>query len=163
MYLNKLLILLLALSFSGCSLVTGGKDPVQPPETRRLPDSIETVDLTIPRGQIEERAASGGDINRVRFVEVFRRGQTASDVPEYRVFNVQPGSLYELVGLRTSDIIVSASNRTIFKSDGLPQYIRLLERVEMPQIEIRRAGKPILLRYSFVEAEVSESKVASAT
>jgi type II secretory pathway component PulC len=71
---------------------------------------------------------------------------------EYRVFDVRPGSVYSLLGIENSDVLVAADGYLIKKPEQFVMYVQLLQKENEANIEIRRGGEPKLLKYSFLPA-----------
>jgi type II secretory pathway component PulC len=89
--------------------------------------------------------------NAIRLVPVYE--SVASRLSyEHRVFDVKPSSIYALLGIQNSDIIVAADGYLIKEPRRFIEYIQLLPRENEASIEIRRAGEPRLLKYSFIPA-----------
>ncbi len=66
------------------------------------------------------------------------------------MFDVTPDSVYALLGLENSDIIVAADKYLIKNQAQFPAFMRLLQNENEATIEIRRGGEARLLKYTFV-------------
>jgi S1-C subfamily serine protease len=66
------------------------------------------------------------------------------------VFDVKPKSVYTLLGITNTDIIVAVDGYLIKKPEQFVKYIELLQGEDSATIEILRGGESMLLRYSFI-------------
>jgi hypothetical protein len=136
------------LGLSGCS---GNKAPGPIPISSVRPGApnLKTVEFKIPRQ--EYNAALGrDDLNRrVRIVEVFQSGITASSAPEYRIFNIAPKSVYALLRLQAADVLVAAHGMVIKSPLAFERYVTVLLTEPASEIEVRRNGQAVLLKFQF--------------
>ena len=120
---------------------------------RPTPANIEVQELQVKRADLQAALRRDDLVRRIRLVEIFTTAaagvQTA--LPEYRLFDIYPGSVYALLGLRSADVLVSANDRILVNASVFIDYIRLLANESEAQIEIRRVGRPVLLKYRFVD------------
>ena len=139
------------LVFSGCSNKRwkGGSDG----DGRKRPASVlaEVVPMEISMQVYKEHLNRGSDLNRARLIEIFSRNQTNETYQEFRFFDIQKGSVYWLLGMRTGDVLLSANEFVVPNAQTFWQYLNLLQFEEQAQIEILRSGKPFLFKYQFVE------------
>ncbi|NDC37654.1 MAG: hypothetical protein EBZ48_06330 [Proteobacteria bacterium] len=110
--------------------------------------------------KVEERRVSkakflatlkqGEGSNEVRLVSVFRReGQR---LPQYRIFDVRPGSAYQLLGLEDGDLLLAADDRIVYDPAGFRTFVvEYLKGQSSATITISRGGVTSLYRYSFAE------------
>jgi type II secretory pathway component PulC len=147
-----LFVLLVALAFSGCrsSGDVRGVSPDKFPVERATPPDIKVIELTIPRSQLKTALDKDLLTDKIRIVEIYSSRETRVQ-PLYRLFDVHPGSVYALFGLRNADVLVAANERYLRNPDVFKQYVRMLREEPGAQIEIMRGADPILFQYTFVD------------
>lgn len=145
---TSLITILLAL-LCGCGASRGRWQEAQP---------INSVRLAAPKFQVVERnvqrrefakALQGADAARI--IEIFKREGEGASVPEYRIFDVKPRSAYALLGLEDADVLVAASGYVITTANAFRRYLSVVGSEPGGELEIRRAGRPILIKFTFVE------------
>lgn len=135
---------------SGCSF-NSSDQVAQPLSVVRNPlPGTRQVKKTISRKDFWGALEQGGDINRARLVEVFSREKDQGVRPEYRLFDVQEGSVYSLLGLKPLDILVSANDYSVPSGGHFWQYLQLLRYADRAKMEIHRDGVPIVFSYTFI-------------
>lgn len=145
-------LLCLCLFAAGCSRNRGFSPDPDSPRLRRPSPLIEAVNLTISKKTYDSALRGSGSLNKIRLIQIYTRGnETAGVIPEYRMFDIQPGSVYSMLGLATGDVLVTANDYMVVNPSTFPTYVSLLRNEKSGQIEIRREGKPLLLRYTFIE------------
>ena len=110
--------------------------------------------VEVSRKAFQAAIARGGDVNRLRMVPVFRGPQDSAgtSLPEYRLFDVRPHSVFALVKLEEADILVAAHNFIVYEANSFPTYVlKFLPELADASIEVRRMGAPLLLQYKFIE------------
>jgi type II secretory pathway component PulC len=119
----------------------------------RQPSALRTEDvITLPRSQVVEVLDSKRSINFIRLVQIFARHPEPSRVlPQYRMFNIRPGSIGDLLGFQNGDILVAANDYVVFDPNKFQQYLELFRIEKDPFIEIIRDGRPIVYRYKLTE------------
>jgi type II secretory pathway component PulC len=140
---------MVALGSQGCfSPVV--KSPKFIDEVRPIPPSLRVISYTIQRRDLQDALTKIGE-NPIRLVPVF---QTVSSVEsyEYRVFDITRDSVYGLLGLENSDIIVAANRYLVKNPAQFPAFVQLLARENEATIEIRRGGEARLHKYTFIPA-----------
>jgi len=135
----------------GCVAHAPQIKPIKLSEVRAPLASMVTVEMRIPRSKYVSILEQGGDNNLARLVPVFRSGTDWENFPEYRLLDVKRGSVYELLGLRANDIIIAADDYVIPSPRKFWQYLLLLRGIKEASIEIRRADRPMLLKYVFTD------------
>lgn len=143
---------ILSMFCSGCSL-RPKTTPIAPSSERSQKGQLKTVDMRISRNELLKALQQGSPTNNIRLVKVFRgspgnTGTAEEPPPEYRFFDVKPGSAYQVLGIRNNDILVTAHDRVVYKPENFPEYVKLLLNAPRGWIEIRRMGEPLLLNYS---------------
>ena len=145
--------IVLIASVSGCALHRNrsgvGSGGMTLTQLRGGPaQNLRVVEKTIPRNQLAAAIDLPHTINTFRLVQVFN-GSADTTMPEYRLFDVKPGSLLELLGLQTADIVVGANDYPIDLPSKFGIYLSMLRNENGAQIEIVREGDPLLLKYNF--------------
>lgn len=126
---------------------------------RPAPAGIETVELSLDRQALLRALERVSAVERLRLVEIFTSRPEAGPLfPEYRLFDVEPGSVYHLMGLRNADILIAANDRILVNPVVFKQYVRLLPNEKEAQVHIKRGGKEILLKYRIVDAAAQASE-----
>jgi type II secretory pathway component PulC len=145
---NCLVVLILSM-VTGCSFRKGtapeSKSPLS--QVRSAPANMEEQNVTVSRDEYQRALQSRNLVEAIRLVPTLR--SDGSTLPEWRLFSIQPGSPYALLGLRNSDVLVSAEDYAIYDAYRFPLYIKLLESRPSGTIEIRREEQPILLQVKF--------------
>ena len=142
-------VVLLLIGVVGCG-IQRNKDPKFIEDIRPIPPALKVNSFTIQRRDLQQAIARLAD-TPIRLVPVY---QTVSSTEsyEYRVFDVTPDSVYALMGIENSDIIVAADRYLIKNPAQFPAFVRLLGSENEATIEIRRGGEARLMKYSFVPA-----------
>lgn len=126
------------------------QEPKRIEEIRAIPPAHRVTNYTLQRRDLQAALSKGID-NTVRLVPIYE--STASRLSnEHRVFDLRPGSIYSLLGIENSDILVAADGYLIKKPEQFVMYVQLLTKENEATIEIRRGGEPRLLRYTFIPA-----------
>jgi hypothetical protein len=134
---------------SGCSLFSDpfGSDGTKISTLRPKHPGTKTVALDLSRAEYE-KALDSGSKNEIRLIQVFSKEGGANAAPEYRFFGIKKGSVYDLMGLQSLDILVAASDYVVPGGDLFWQYLQLLRNHETGSVEIRRDGVPMVFTYS---------------
>ena len=126
--------------------------PTKITEFRPVPETRETLERTVARGEYAAAVDRSKAADRLRIVPVFRRETAGSGaLPEYRLFDVGANTPYAFLGLETADILVAANDYVIYEPEGFRRYVKLLGGEKEVSIEVVRGGKPTLLRTTFAE------------
>jgi type II secretory pathway component PulC len=146
---HGVLVCLVALLFQGC-VSAGVKSPKFIEDVRPILPSLKVISYTIQRRDLQDTLTKIRE-NPIRLVPVF---QTVSSTEsyEYRIFDITRSSVYGLLGLENSDIIVAANRYLIKNPAQFPAFVQLLANENEATIEIRRGGEARLHKYSFVPA-----------
>jgi hypothetical protein len=156
--------LVLGVLVSGCSIFSDpyGVNGTKITTLRPRHPGTKTVAIEFPRTEYE-KALDSGSKNEIRLIEVFSKDRAANAAPEYRFFGIEKGSVYDLMGLQSLDVLVAASDYVIPSSDLFWQYLQLLRNHETGSIEIRRDGVPMVFNYTIVGAGLTPAeRTASA-
>lgn len=106
------------------------------------------ISYTIQRRDLQDALTKIRE-NPIRLVPVF---QTVSSTEsyEYRIFDIARSSVYGLLGLENSDIVVAVNRYLIKNPAQFPAFVQLLANENEATIEIRRGGEARLHKYAFV-------------
>jgi type II secretory pathway component PulC len=140
---------LVALVLQGC-LSPKLEAPKFIDQVRPIPPSLKVISYTIQRRDLQDALTKIRE-SPIRLVPVF---QTVSSTEsyEYRIFDITHDSVYGLLGLENSDIMVAANRYLIKNPAQFPAFIQLLVHENEANIEIRRGGEARLHKYTFVPA-----------
>ena len=147
---SVLLFLFLIGGTIGCSPTVQSVEPVSIASIRPAPAGIETVALHVPKDELARALETGRGAANVRIVPLVTSAAQAPASPEYRVFNVRPGSVAAIIGLKNADVLVAAHDYVVQSTQQFYNYLQLLRMQEHSSIEIRRDGKPIRIEVTFL-------------
>lgn len=139
--------LLAALGSQGCFSPVA-KSPKFIDDIRPIAPALRVISYTIQRRDLQDALTRISE-NPIRLVPVF---QTVSSVEsfEYRVFDISRDSVYGLLGLENSDIVVAANRYLVKNPAQFPAFVQLLAGENEANIEIRRGGEARLHKYTFI-------------
>ena len=146
--LGKISLLSLILMMVGCATPQEVKPPMLINDIRKDIPVSKTERIDLERGDLRQALIRGEKVNSLRMVPIFS-SQRPSELSEYKFFEIQPGSVYKLLGLKNGDILVAAQGYIVTEANRFPAYISLMPQVDDPNIEIERGGQTIILRYKF--------------
>lgn len=142
-------MVLLSVLGGGCA-TQRAREPKFIDDIRPIPPALKVISYTIQRRDLQNALIRIRE-HSVRLVPVYQSVSTTESY-EYRIFDVGQGSVYSLLGLENSDIIVAASRYLIKNPAQFPAFVQLLVNENEASIEIRRGGEARLLKYRFVPA-----------
>jgi general secretion pathway protein C len=107
------------------------------------------VPMELERAEFKKLLAQNGSLRGIRFVPILHgKDEPSPGYPEYRVFGINPGSVYAKMGLENADILIAA-NGYVFDNPGkFPQYVSLLAEEQSGFVNIRRSGNSLQLSYT---------------
>ncbi len=151
--MNKKIILaiLIILTLNACSLtesITKKGTSQKISNLRGSKGDVEEIDIVVDKSEYKERLTNGTK-NVVRLVQVFRKNTSPDILNEYRFLDIKEGSVYELLKLENLDILVAADDYVVPSQETFWQYLNLIKDFKNASIEVRRDGKPMLMKYSF--------------
>jgi hypothetical protein len=146
-FTSFVLPIVMALSLGGCFLRRNEVVAIKLSEVRPLPPERKVLRLKVPRHELANRAEG----SQIRLVEVFNPGQEDNPVKEWRMFDISPSSAAALVGLENNDVLLAANDYVVAAPYIFHQYLRYLPREKEGTIEVRRAGRPVLIQIELVE------------
>lgn len=154
-FATALLVLVVATTgLAGCSHISRGGGVKY--EELHGPFAGQVTAMHISRAKLDQAVSRGASLNALRMVEVFRRADEAGPnmTPQYRLFDIQPGSVYDLVGLKTNDILLAADGLVVFDPLGFKAYVTTVLRAvpdgRVSEIFISRLGVPMRLQITTV-------------
>lgn len=141
-----------------CALLCGACAPrglsapeVQSSSARAAAGSLKTVTISVARKDLWAALQRGSPSNDLRMVPVFSGAPSAGDgdepPPQYRFFDVKTDSAYYLLGMRNSDVLVTAHDHVVYEPEKFPAYIRMLLGAPEGWVEIRRGAELLLLSF----------------
>ncbi len=107
------------------------------------------VKFVITRSDFNDALRHENQNRALRLIQVYSTPAAAAEAPEYRVFGVHPDSVYALLGLKNSDVLLAAHGYVVSGSSAFPRYVSLLSNEKASSIEVRRQGIPYLLSFTF--------------
>lgn len=146
------MLLILQLALSGCSSIFsvfgGGEEAsrLKPPAKEAVVFESEITKRDLKRALTDELKTA-----QMRAVEVFQNSSSAQNYPSFRLFDIQPGSVYDLLGLKNADIVVAINQRVVVNNGVIAQIVRLLPRENDVSFEVLREGKSTFLKIAFVD------------
>lgn len=148
--LKNIVLISLLLSLSACAAFFSSKEAE--PSRVKIPAKEAIVqDIQVPMSDL--RLALGNELKtaQIRAVEVFQNSSGVIQYyPNFRLFDIQDGSVYELLGLKNADILVAINQRALVSPQIIGQIVRLLPNERDVSFEIIRSGKSMLLKAKFI-------------
>ena len=144
-----LALALISVLVDGCA-TQRAREPKFIEDIRPIPPALKVISYTIQRRDLQNALIRIRE-HQVRLVPVYQ-SVSITESYEYRIFDVGQNSVYSLLGLENSDIIVAASRYLIKNPAQFPAFAQLLVNENEASIEIRRGGEARLLKYRFVPA-----------
>lgn len=132
---------------SACSVSTP-REPKFIEDIRPVPPALKVINFNIQRKDLLETLQRSEE-NSIRLVPVYQN-VSVRQTYEYRVFDIKEGSVYALLGLQQTDIVVAADRFLLKRPEQFPSFVQLLPQTNEASIEIRRGGEARLLRYRFL-------------
>jgi type II secretory pathway component PulC len=129
--------------------------PVKISELRQLPPMMKSVKRSIDRTQLREALGRNAEIRLIPVYSSLAAGTTQ----EYRIFDIRPGSVAELLGLENADVLIAAAGYVVHHQRQFETYLRLMAEIDSAEIEIRRGGAHLLLSYSFTPSNVRDEEL----
>ena len=155
---NKVLLVLFTLQACSSSSIKsplpweqGDGKGVKITDIRPADANATKVSIRIKLNDYKRALAEGGNLNLARLVEVTNPSSGPQSPPEYRVFDVKKGGVYEVLKLETADIIVSAGGYVIPNQTIFWGYLNLMKDLKSGSLQIRRAGRTFYYNYIFEE------------
>jgi len=107
------------------------------------------VPFELDRVEFKQALAQNGSLRGIRFVSLLHgKDEPNPGYPEYRVFGINPGSVYSKLGLENADILIAADGYILDNPGKFPQYVSLLAEEPSGFVNIRRSGNSLQLSYT---------------
>ena len=132
----------------GCG-VGATTSPVPIAQYNRQVRDAKVISKQIDRGEFKALLSHAAPQQTVRIVELLYGRDTSPGHKEYRVFGIEKGSAFHLLGLENADVVVAANGYVLHSVDKLPRFVELLADEESGSIDLRREGKAIRYQYTF--------------
>ena len=148
--LSSILLFSVLSGLTGCSLF-GNSEP-EYSRVKRASKEAVVKDLQVSYRDLN--LALGNELltSKIRAVEVFQNSTAVSqNYPNFRLFDIDPASVYALLGLANADILVAINERIVVAPQVIGQVVSLLPKEKGVQFEILREGKSTLIRVQFVK------------
>jgi len=129
----------------------GLQEPVKLEAIRGYNPDPQVVEIEVNRQEYIDAVREPGMLSNIRLIRVFsHQSTTVGDAPEYRVFDIQPGSPYWLLGLRVGDVLVAVEGWVLIDPERFAPYVKMLQVENGTELEVRREDHPLLLRVTLV-------------
>jgi len=147
---SRLILLVTAICICSCnSGLRGNTGAILVSDLRPIPPIFHTVPMTIDRKVLRDMIEQGTEGTEIRLVPIYS-SNSGLGINEYRLFDIHQGSVYTLLGLENSDILVSAHGYVVKDRSVFPAYIAMLLTLNSSEIEVRRDGRPTVFKYTIV-------------
>ena len=151
--IRSLFALILLVSVTGCSVLGSGNGQGTLISTvRPVPTGIEVISIQLTTTQISTALEASRGSENIRLVPLVTSAAQAPATPEYRLFNVKPGSIAALIGLKNADTIIAAQDYVIQAPSQFYNYLQVLPLQKSSSVEIRRDGKPIRIESTITQS-----------
>ena len=117
-------------------------------EIRPANENASKIKIRISAKEYARALAEGGNKNTARLVEVYNNSKyDPTTPPEYRVFDVQRGGVWDLLHLATADVIVAAGGYVIPNQQIFFQYLNLMKDLGGGSLQVIRSGRTFDITY----------------
>ena len=144
---KSIVICCLLLFTSACSLshkvANLGEDSNVDPTY--FPKQYTEKKFSLESERIAKLLELGQSTNSIRMVEVFK---PKKPFPTYYLFDIKPGSIYDALGLKNKDELISVEDFAVFEEDKFVKYIALLPKLDSTFMRLRRDGRDYLFAYA---------------
>ena len=149
--LSLAVIYLSLLIASGCSAKSIPNKPVEIDSLRAPVSGIATKELVVKRSDLA-LSVNNPESAKLRIVPLLAGvGQSSGNLPTYRIFDVKPGSTAAILGLEQPDELIAAEGYVIWNGRQFLDYIQQLQNEQSGFVELRRSGKPLMLKYKIID------------
>lgn len=115
--------------------------------TREFPATAKVLEVEISSGDFTHTVSQDSSINGLRMVErVLPNLPPHLTLPEYRLFDINPRSIYHKVGLRVADVLISVDNLVVWNPGAFRQIVANLDKIGGMRVQIIRSGVPVELK-----------------
>ena len=103
-----------------------------------------TIETRIPNAEVEKAFENfTGVVNQARVVPYMVDGEPQG----FQIRKIVPGSIYQRLGLRNSDIIKSVNGQSLTTADQALRLFAVFKNEQEITLEIQRGSKPFTLNY----------------
>jgi general secretion pathway protein C len=120
--------------------------PIVPPAGGARAPVVSGGNITVKRAEIDAALTDMGTMLRQAQVRPYFKG----GVPDgFMITNIEPGSLYQRMGVANGDILQSVDGRRIQTADDMMSFLSTLKGASGMALSLQRGGKPQTLNYQF--------------
>ncbi|MBW6486632.1 MAG: PDZ domain-containing protein [Syntrophobacterales bacterium] len=102
--------------------------------------------MVINRSEISAALADMGSLLRQAQVRPYFKGGVADG---FMITNIQPGSMYQRLGIVNGDILLGVDGNRIQTADDMISFLNTLKRAAGATLSLQRGGKPQTLSFQF--------------
>lgn len=138
---------------SGCGFMNSERPvPKRWAELRGPARPSHEVQVVLSRDEYRRAVEDLQSLSAMRMVQILEPGQTDDLAPpQYRLFNVLPGSAFDMIGLKNTDILVAANDYILYDPQRFTTFMQLIAEEDEASIEIRRGAQPMLFSIHLVD------------
>lgn len=121
--------------------------PIVPPAAKAAAAPVVSGGtIMVNRSEISSALADMGAMLRQAQVRPYFKG----GVPDgFMITNIQPGGLYQRMGIANGDILQGVDGRRIQTADDMMAFLNTLQSASGMALSLQRGGKPQMLKYQF--------------
>ena len=113
---------------------------------------MKTIEKVVSKNMLKTALKNEASFKAVRTIELYSNSTAnGTRIPRYRIFDILPGSVYEVMGLMNADILIGINDRIIVNPALIGAAIRLMPEEKESQIELVRNEVSMLLKYKFID------------
>ena len=107
--------------------------------------SGNTIEMHIPSVEVEKAFENFAEIVKQALVVPFsQNGQTVG----FRIVNIQPGSIFQKLGLQNQDLIKGVNGQAVTSADQALRVLTLFRNDRHVTLDVERGGQPERLSYT---------------
>ncbi|MDH5751326.1 MAG: PDZ domain-containing protein [Deltaproteobacteria bacterium] len=103
-----------------------------------------TIDMTIPNSEVDKAFENFAEILKQARVVPY----TSGDLKGFQIRRIQPGSVFERIGLKNMDVIRSVNGQSITTADQALGLMNSFRNESEVVLEIRRSNSDLTLNYT---------------
>lgn len=150
---RNITVLRLILSVVLISLLVGcaSRSASKKPKILEANPAARVIKIEIDREKLKHAISQPELTNRIRIVELYGAGIT---YPQYRVFGIKKGSMWEQIGLEERDTLLAVNDFIIDRAWKFVRFVQLmpsLNETEKPSIRVRREGEELRVEFELGE------------
>ena len=147
LFLKMMVGLVLIGMIGGCSVFS--KPDLEQSRVKVASKEAVVKEIVVSRADLKRALGHEIKTNKLRAVEVFQNSGGVGVTPShsnFRLFDIEDGSVYALIGLANADVLVAINERVVVSPQVLGQVVKMMPSVNSVLFEILRGGKSILLK-----------------